>query len=236
MVENNRQVIKVIVCRRHRRFPHKPFLRFAIANDGVDVAGITRLLRAQRHADRDGDALTERTRRRIHAGALLHVRMPLQDAVQLTEMVKLLASEIAAFAQRAIERGSRVTLRQHKAVAVRILVVLGVNALHDVKIQRNERFRCGQRSAGMASTRLVGHNDDVPPHLTADLLEFLNIHQSTSSISDPAPPLLTMPQYFIIFIIAAFYRVVNLFCAKFVKRVANGTQSTRISTPAGTAP
>ena len=215
---------------------HMALITSAIANDGVDVAGITRLLRAQRHADRDGDALTERTRRRIHAGALLHVRMPLQDAMQLTEMVKLLASEIAAFAQRAIERGSRVTLRQHKAVAVRILVVLGVNALHDVKIQRNERFRCGQRSAGMARTRLVGHNDDVPPHLTADLLEFLNIHQSTSSISDPAPPLLTMPQYFIIFIIAAFCRVVNLSCAKFVKRVANGTQSTRISMPAGTAP
>ena len=88
----------------------------------------------------------------------------------------------------------------------------------------------------LARTRLVGHNDDVPPHLTADLLEFLNIHQSTSSISDPAPPLLTMPQYFIIFIIAAFCRVVNLSCAKFVKRVANGTQSTRISMPAGTAP
>ena len=47
---------------------HMALITSAIANDGVDVAGIPRLLRAQRHADRDGDALTERTRRRIHAG------------------------------------------------------------------------------------------------------------------------------------------------------------------------
>ena len=102
--------------------------------------------------------------------------MALKDAVQLAEVIKLLAAEEAALAQRAVQAGRRVALGEDEAVAVRVLVILGIDALHHVKVKRDKSFGGGQGAAGMARSRLVGHDDDVPPHLPRDGLQFLNSH------------------------------------------------------------
>ena len=93
--------------------------------------------------------------------------MALQDAVELAELVELFPAEEAALAQGAVKSGGGMSLGEHKPVAVRILVVLGVD-VHHVEIERHHRFRAGQRSARMARAGGGGHDDDVSPHLPRD--------------------------------------------------------------------
>ena len=50
--------------------------------------------------------------------------MALQDSVQLTEPVKLLRSEIAAFAKRTVQRRRRMAFGEYEAVPVGILLIL----------------------------------------------------------------------------------------------------------------
>ena len=103
--------------------------------------------------------------------------MTLQDAVELTEVIKLLRAEITAFAQGAVQARRSMALGQNKTITVGILVILGVNAFHDIKIKRDQRLRGRQGAAGMASARLIGHGDDVAANAPAHILQFQNIHQ-----------------------------------------------------------
>ena len=76
-----------------------PFHHAAVAADGIDVVIEeieARLVVATRkpfardgHADAGGDALTERTCRRLHAGDQMIFRMPWSFAAELAEMANV---------------------------------------------------------------------------------------------------------------------------------------------------
>ncbi len=170
------------MSRGHARFPNDAFLQFAVAQHGVHVAGVAGVLRAQRHADRNGRALTQRAGGSVHAGALFLVGVALQNIVQLPEALKLLLVEEALFAQHGVQRRGGVALGQHQTVAGRVVRVLGIH-LHQIIIQGDQNLRGGQGAAGMARTGSGGHGDNVPPYLLTDRFHFRNVHDNLSSIA-----------------------------------------------------
>ena len=133
------------------------------------------MLGAQRHADGDGHALTERTRGGVDAGDLLGVGVALQDGVQLAEVFILVAGDKALSGEHRVVAGSRMTLGEHEAVAVGIVRVLRVNA-HVIEEDAGHQLHSGQRAAGVAAAGVGGHRDDVAPHLPADGGKLLCIH------------------------------------------------------------
>ena len=84
-----------------------------VVNDVVAVAveGAGEHLLGQRHADRVGDALTERTGGGFHARSDADFRVARRLAVQLAELFKLIHRQVVA---RQVQQG----VNQHRAVAV----------------------------------------------------------------------------------------------------------------------
>ena len=160
---------------RHQRLPDLALLTLAVAEDGIDVDILLLHLRAERHAHRDGAALTERAGGRVHAGDLLAVGVALQDAVQLTEILELIAADEAALGQHRVVARGRVALAQHEAVALRHLGVLRINA-HVVKKHAHHQLHRREGTTGMAAACIGGHVDDISADGFAYAGKFCRIH------------------------------------------------------------
>lgn len=125
-------------------------------------------------------------------GHLLAVGMALQDAVQLPEVLELIAAEKALFRQHAVVAGGRMALAQHEAVAVLRLGILGIDT-HMVVKHADHQLHRREGAAGVAGTGICRHVDNIPTYLTAYAGELCCIHGG--------PPFLNVP-----YKITAFYR------------------------------
>ena len=159
----------------HVSLPDLTLLALTVADEDEDLRILAEMLGAERHADGDGHALTERTGRSVHTGDLLRVRVALQDGVELAEVRVLIAGDEALGGEHRIIAGGGMTLGEHEAITVGIVRVLGVNA-HVVEENAGHQFHRGQRTAGVAAAGVGGHRDDVAPHLPADGGKLFGIH------------------------------------------------------------
>ena len=104
--------------RRHGALPDLPLLDLAVAEDAVHARVLGGELEAERHAERDGQALTERARCCLDAGEHHPVRMALQRAAELPEGDDAVHGEEAGLGHAEVLGGHAVSLGQDEAVAV----------------------------------------------------------------------------------------------------------------------
>ena len=146
----------MILAGSHHGLPDLTLCHFAVAEDGVDAVILAGLLAGQRHADRRGDALTERARGHIDAGNVLHLDVAGHVAVDAAEHVQLLDREEAAQRQHRVQCRGAVALGHDETVTVGVLWVLGID-LHHVKIKIGQHVQTAHRSARMSGCRFIYH-------------------------------------------------------------------------------
>ena len=158
----------------HECLPHLTLLALAVAQDGVDLNILPLVLGAQGHAHRQGDALAQRAAGGVHAGDLLHIRVALENTVELPEIGELRLVKKTQLRQHAVIAGSGVALAENEPVPVRIFRILGVHA-HFRKNAAHQLHR-RQGAAGVAAARVGRHVDDVPADLGAEFFQFRCVH------------------------------------------------------------
>ena len=153
------------------------FHQAAVAGDDVgvvvdDVVAEPRVQQTlrQRHADGVGEALAERTGRRLDAGGVPVLGMAGRLGAELAEALQLIHfhARIAGEIEQRIEQHRAVAGRQHEAVAVRPVGIGGVEA-HRLAEQHSGDIRHAHRHAGVAGLgrlhRIHGKGADGVGHV-----------------------------------------------------------------------
>ena len=109
------------------RFPDRAFGRLAVAEQHVGAVVGLDPARVERAADRGADALAER------AGGDVDERQPrrrmtFEIGADLAQLQQLGAIERAGLGPRGVENRRGVPLRQHEAIAVRVVRILRIEA------------------------------------------------------------------------------------------------------------
>ena len=162
-INHNAEVVQLVVVGKHKGLPALALLDLAVTQQGVDVDVAALILGGQRHAAGGGNALTQAAGAHIDAGHGVHIGVALQIAVGVAQGGQVGNREEAALRKGGIQAGGAVALAQHKAVAVRILRLLGVNA-HLTEIQVGKDVCRGQAAAWMAAPGTVGGFDHTHTH------------------------------------------------------------------------
>ena len=95
--------------------------------------------------------------------------------MELTEVRVFVAGDEALGGKHRIIARRRVALGEHKAVAVGIVRIAGIDA-HVVEENAGHQLDGRKGAAGMAAAGIGRHRDDVAAHLTADLGKLLRVH------------------------------------------------------------
>ena len=113
------------------------------------------MLLRHRHAHGHAKALAQRPGRHFDAFRLARLRMSRRLRVPLPERLQIVERHlVAGEKQRGIQQRRRMSVRQHKAVAIGPLEVRRI-VLHQLVIQQVGNRRAAQRSAGMAAIGLL---------------------------------------------------------------------------------
>jgi hypothetical protein len=166
--------------RRHRRLPHLAFLDLAVAHDAVHAAGRAGQLEAERHAERDREALAERAGGRLDAGQRHAVRVALERAAELAQRDELALREVAGARHHRVEGGHRVALGEHDAVAIGPVRTPGV-VPQPAEDDRHEQVDDRKRPARVAGAGVRQHPDDLHAAGPGDRLQLGVRHQGFSS-------------------------------------------------------
>jgi len=175
VVHDHGQVVQLIVGSGHEGLPDLALLTLTVAQQRKHLGVLALHLGAQRHTHGNRAALTQGAGGGVHTGDLLAVRVALQDAVQLPEVLELIAADKAQLCQNRVVTGGSVALAEHKTVTVRPVRIFGVDT-HMVIEYAGHQLHRGQGAAGMTAAGVGGHVDDVPAHLTAHAGQFCFIH------------------------------------------------------------
>ena len=153
------------LSRDRRRLVGDALHQVAVRADRIDVVVDDLVVRAvvalgeeplrDGEADAVGEALAERTGRRLDPRRVMHLRVTRRERLPLAEALQLLEREVVAGqVQRRVLEDARVPGREDEAIAVRPLRIRRID-LHHLAVeevrQRSERHR----RAGMARVRLL---------------------------------------------------------------------------------
>ena len=161
------QLAQAQMARKADGFLPDAFLQAAVAGEDIGVMIdqiVTELCRQppfrQCHAHRRGQTLAQRAGRRLDPLGMAVFRVARRDGSPLAEVPDLLQRHvlIARQVQQGIEQHGRVAVRQHEAVAIRPVGVLGVE-LQVVAEQHRGRVGHAHGGARMARIRRVHRVD-----------------------------------------------------------------------------
>ena len=172
VIHQDRQIIQPVVGGSLGGLPHQAFRQLSATAERIDPDALAVQFGAQRHAHGGGDALPQRAGGGIHAGALLSIRVALQEAVQLAQLLQLCGIKVPPFRKDRVECGSCMTLGEDEAVPRFPMGLAGVH-LHLLKVESYQDLHRRQRPARMAGLGRRDRGDDVPAHRLADLLQFV---------------------------------------------------------------
>ena len=158
------------VARDHDRFPDRTFVRFAVADQRVDLARLAGDARTQRHADGEANAVAERTGRSLGARHLGAVGVAAEGRVELAEGVDFLEGKVAVAGERAIEAERGVALAQHEHVAVGRIRLLRI-VTHGL-VHRRHHLDDREGCRDVAVTALVRDVENLGADLLADRVHF----------------------------------------------------------------
>ena len=170
VVEEHDVVVELVLVGAHHGLPDDALVDLTVADHGEHAVVLAVALAGEGHSHGAGRALAEGTGGDVDPGALHHARVALEHGALLTERVQHGLREIAQDAQRRVQDGADVALREHKAVAVRPVRVLGVY-VHLGEVQRGDHVRGGEGTARVAGLRLIYHGDGGLAELLGPLLE-----------------------------------------------------------------
>ena len=142
------------------------------------------MLSGKRHSNCSRDALTERAGGHVDARRVIHIGMALQAAADMAERLELFDGKIAAIRQHRIQPRRRVTLGEHKAVAID-LVRVGRIDIHFLKVQISHDVGSTERSTRMSRLGRVNRSHDTLPDLIGDLRQLLVGHTNSSLENNP---------------------------------------------------
>src|SRR6185369_10808334 len=168
--------------RRHRGLPHLTFLDLAVAEDAVDARLHVGELLAERQSERDREPLAERPGGGLGTRQRRPIRMTLERRAELAQREQLLLREVAGSRHHGVERGDRVPLREHDAVALRPVRALGIE-LEPPEVHGREDVDHRERAAGVPGARVGEHPENLNTTLARDRLETYFTHQSRSSMN-----------------------------------------------------
>ena len=115
------------MCGKHRCLPHLSLGKLTVTEQRIDIDVLAQILCALCHPCRCGNPLPERARRHIDTRREVHIRVPLQTSVDMTQRQKFIHGKEAAVSKCRIETGCHVSLREDKAVTIRIVRILRIN-------------------------------------------------------------------------------------------------------------
>ena len=173
VVHDGADVIDLVEGAEHGGFPDLAFLDFAVAQHHIDAGRAAVHPQREAHAQREGEAVAERTGGGLEHGEEAHVRVALVDGAELAQGVQLVFGAVARFGQRGVEHRRGMALGKDEAVAVGPLGV-GRIVPHGIEIERSDDIGGGERAARMAGARGSRHLNDVPPHAPGDRLQFFD--------------------------------------------------------------
>ena len=98
---------------------------------------------------------------------MAHVGVALKDAVQLAQGPQLLNREEALAGQYTVQHWSHVAFGEDKAIPLLPIGIAGVHRHLPAEVEPHQQLHGRERAAGMAGTGLVGHVQNIAPHLGA---------------------------------------------------------------------
>ena len=85
VVNDNGEVVEFLMGSEHSSLPNLTFLNFTVAQNGINLIIIAEMLGRKSHSGCGRDALSERARRHIDAGNLLHIGVTLKNGADVTK-------------------------------------------------------------------------------------------------------------------------------------------------------
>ena len=110
VINNKREVIKLVVARKHGSLPDLALLDLAVAQKCVNAVVLVELLSSKRHTNGGRNALAQGTGAHVNARRIVHIWVTLKARVERAEGFELLLGEEAALGQNAVESWGNVTL------------------------------------------------------------------------------------------------------------------------------
>ena len=152
--------------------PDRAFRRLSVAEDAISAVVGRDPPRVERDADRGTDALTERAGRHVDKRQAWR-RVPFEVRSELAQLQQLRAIERAGFGPRGVEQRRGVALRQHEAVAARMVRVFRIET-HLGKKQRRHQIGGGAAAGRMPAGRCRGRPHRVDAKTRRDVLQGRN--------------------------------------------------------------
>lgn len=112
--------------------------------------------------------------------------MALQSAANMAERLELFDGKIAAICQHRIQARRRVTLGEHKAIAIG-LVRVGRIDIHFLKVQIRHDVGSTERSTRVSRLGRVNRSHDTLPDLIGDLRQLWLVIRIPLLRTTPAP-------------------------------------------------
>ena len=147
-VRDHGQVVELVVAGEFGCFPDLSFGHFAVAEQDVNARVALIHARADREARANGKSLAERAGGRVDA---VNARrgMAFELAREFAQRHHARNGKHSRFRERGVEHGRRVALREHEAVVVVRIRILGIE-LHGVEKYSGHELRGGHAGSRMA--------------------------------------------------------------------------------------
>ena len=127
-VHRNAEIVELIMCGKHRRLPHLPLGKLAIAEESIDIDVLPEILCPFCHPCRRRNPLPERARGHIDTQREVHIRMSLEARANMTQCQEFVHREESTICECCIEAGSNMPLRENETVTIRIVRILWINS------------------------------------------------------------------------------------------------------------
>jgi len=173
VVHDHREVLQLVIAREHGGFPVLSFFNLAIADhdEGVEVFLVEP--GRERHADADGDSLSQRAGIGFEHGKKPFIRMALERRAEFAQSGEDGVVNVSGVGKNGVKRGTAVTLGQDEAVAVRPLRVGRIDP-HGIEIKLDDQLNRRKRTTGMPRFGRAGHFNNVAAYTLGDRLKFRN--------------------------------------------------------------
>ena len=163
-VDDRGEVAEPVPRSDHHALPDHPLLGLAVAEHDERMDAETAHPRPEGDPESHGEALAERTRRRLETWQAGHIGMTLQPTVARIECRELLDREVPAQCQHHVEPDRRVALRQDESVTLGPVRLIWTDPQH-AEVEGDQQVHGRQRAADVSRAAVrhrVDHEHPAP--------------------------------------------------------------------------
>ena len=182
-VDDANQVVELEVRCLHGRFPDIAFLLLAVPHNAEHRMFAAVELAGQGHADRNAEALPQRSAGNLDARQLQTVRMSLEWRIQLAQGNDVFDGKVSGEGEAKIQRGGFMSGRPNDAVTFLPLRIVGI-VDGDIQVQGGNDLHHGERASGMAGTGGAKRDQVVAAHQAGGLFKFFQAELANYGIGE----------------------------------------------------